>query len=88
MCTGVELMAAAAIAGTATSAYSAIEASNARKDAKAQRDKLAAEAKAAQAEAAQGATAQIAMRKKAMAAQSLYGQDAVSGGSGRTTLGV
>ena len=61
MCTGLEI---AAIAGTALSAHSAIEASNARSDAKAERNKLAAEAKQAQAEAAQGASAQIAMRKR------------------------
>ena len=42
MCTGLEI---AAIAGTALSAHSAIEASNARSDAKAERNKLAAEAK-------------------------------------------
>ena len=86
MCTGLEI---AAIAGTALSAHSAIEASNARSDAKAERNKLAAEAKQAQAEAAQGASAQIAMRKRAMAAQSLYGNQASGGASsGRTTLGV
>lgn len=86
MCTGLEI---AAIAGTALSARSAIEASNARRDAKAERNKLAAEAKRAQAEAAQGASAQIAMRKRAMAAQSLYGNQATGGASsGRTTLGV
>ena len=85
MCTGMELLAAAAVGSTTYSVYQGMEARRDAKNAAAQRkaDEAAAEAKAMQT-----ANAQSAMRKRALDANSLFTGAGETGGGGRTTLGV
>ena len=93
MCTGAELAAVGAFVGTAATVYSTVEAADARKDAKAEAAKVAAERKKAEADAMNKAGARTAMLRRAISANSLYTGAGTAGGmggatTGRTTLGV
>lgn len=91
MCTGAEAGLLLQAAGTAAAVGGAVNANNARKDAKAEAERTRTERQQAEAQSAQRASAQIAMQREALRRNSLFtggGSSAMAPAAGRATLGV